>query len=130
MDLVRRAALVLAAFLPLLSACASKPVHPPGQEIERYVFDVGFAPAPDRDRTLAGTVTATDFATRRAITTPRFEVEWGKEQTVTAADAAGDLRLEVVVKVEAGGHELLYEATVRKGSRLVASRKASVPVRN
>ena len=92
------------------------------------MFDVGFAPAPDRDRTLAGTLTATDLATKRAIRSSRFEVEWGKEQNVTAEDAATDTRLEAVVRVDAGGHELSYEATVRKGARVVASRQASVQV--
>jgi len=129
---VKGGALLLAASLSLLAAaCASSPAKPsPGQGTESYRFDLGFAPAPDRDRVLAGTVTATDLATRRSITTPRFEVAWGASQALTAEDPGTLARLDVVVRVDEGGYELSYDASVRKGGRVVASRKASVPVRN
>lgn len=123
MDLLRARRLARALLLvpPLLlallpSGCASRPPQPaPGQGPDRYRFDVGVAPVPDRDRVLGGTVTATELSTRHAITTPRFEVAWGASETVAAEDPATGTRLKATLTVDKAGTELICEASVSRG---------------
>jgi hypothetical protein len=124
--------LVLPSLLAVLaSACAGRPAQPsPGQGPDRYRFDVGVAPVPDRDRVLGGTVTATDLATRQAISTPRFEVAWGGTETVASEDRETKTRLKAKLTVDKAGTELVCEASVSRGGRPPVFHRSLLSLRN
>lgn len=123
------AVLVPALALSLtLAACSGTTAEPFAPEDSRYRFDVRVAQAGDPEAAVRGEARVTDLETDRVLAAPGFLMEWGQSATVTSDDPETGARFELEVEVAEDGRSATYRATVLRADRLIASRRATVPV--
>jgi hypothetical protein len=125
----RGAAVVAACVLTLGGiGCAGPSVAPYEPGADRYQFKFQLTKAPGETGTCTASASVRDRMARREIALPIFTARWGVRTAAAGQDSAYGARLEVAVAVDSEGRSGAFEATLRRGDQLIASRAATLPV--
>lgn len=122
-------ALLVAGAVALLGlGCASRSAVPYQQGAERYQFQFHLTRAQGEIGSCTASASVIDRMAHRGIVIPIFTALWGSKTTAAWSDSAYAARLDVSVTVDASGERGTFEAALRRGDRLIASRSSSLAV--
>jgi len=120
---------VIVAGLLTLTAigCAARSSVPYEQGANRYKFQFSLTKAPGETGSCTASASVRDRMARREISIPIFTAPWSVRTTAVGSDSAYGALLEVAVTVDPSGRVGAFEASLRRGDQLIASRAASLP---
>ncbi|HSQ59788.1 MAG TPA: hypothetical protein VLT84_05080 [Acidobacteriota bacterium] len=126
-------ALVLGVALGLIGAvlggCAAGSAVPFEEGAERYRFGIALERARGETGSATARVSVTDRASKRTIVIPAFTAPWGKTTTAAMDDSTYGATLTATVTVAADGASGEGHAVLKRGERLLASLRTTVPVK-
>ncbi|HEU4334154.1 MAG TPA: hypothetical protein VFT32_06620 [Candidatus Eisenbacteria bacterium] len=113
----------------IAGGCASTTSTPFEEGADRYRFEIALERARGETGSCTGRVSVTDRASKRAIVIPAFSAPWGRTTTASMADTTYGATLTATLAVTPDGTSGTCHAVLRRGERLLASRKATFPVK-